>query len=252
MSSSRKEYYASRDASKVYLLGSFPRWRAFKEQHKLRTDKDVADMLLDSYLAMNRIVCNAETQTETVMESRDMPPSTPSKYFSSPIKTSTPNAHSNPRPLSALSDVRTSYSIRSGQSVISDSRTLTAKDDSSDDESDDDNDSFGEHTIQADQVLSDDSLDVCPPGFDVPLLDDLLNVTIRGHDGDEPTEDVGTQQQQQQQHKTIQPEYISTVEEVSPEDAIKKEKCIVFTDTLIALITSLMGVFVNNKDVAVC
>ncbi|XP_028402614.1 uncharacterized protein LOC114525455 [Dendronephthya gigantea] len=74
MSSSRKEYYASRDASKVYLLGPFPRWRAFKEQHKLRTDKDVADMLLDSYLAMNRIVCNAETQTETVMESTDMPP----------------------------------------------------------------------------------------------------------------------------------------------------------------------------------
>ncbi|XP_028391359.1 uncharacterized protein LOC114516159 [Dendronephthya gigantea] len=94
MSSSRKEYYASRDASKVYLLGSFPRWRAFKEQHKLRTDKDVADMLLDSYLAMNRIVCNADTQTETVMESTDMPPSTPSKYFSSPIKTSTPSAHS--------------------------------------------------------------------------------------------------------------------------------------------------------------
>ncbi|XP_028418256.1 uncharacterized protein LOC114543497 isoform X1 [Dendronephthya gigantea] len=94
MSSSRKEYYASRDASKVYLLGSFPRWRAFKEQHKLRTDKDVADMLLDSYLAMNRIVCNAETQTETVMESTDMPPGTPSKYFSSPIKTSTPSAHS--------------------------------------------------------------------------------------------------------------------------------------------------------------
>ncbi|XP_028418257.1 uncharacterized protein LOC114543497 isoform X2 [Dendronephthya gigantea] len=84
MSSSRKEYYASRDASKVYLLGSFPRWRAFKEQHKLRTDKDVADMLLDSYLAMNRIVCNAETQTETVMESTDMPP----------VKTSTPSAHS--------------------------------------------------------------------------------------------------------------------------------------------------------------
>ena len=75
----------------------------------------------------------------------------------------------------------------------------------------------------------------------MPLLDDLLNVTIYGHDRDEPTEYVGMQQQQQQ-HKTTQPpEYVSSVEEVSPGDAIKREKCIVFTDTLMALITSLHG-----------
>ena len=81
---------------------------------------------------------------------------------------------------------------------------------------------------------------VCPPGSDGPLLDDLLIVTILGHD-DEPTEYVGMQQQQQQ-HKTNQPpECVSTVDEICPEDAIKKEKCIVFTGTLMALITSLYG-----------
>ena len=50
---------------------------------------------------------------------------------------------------------------------------------------------------------------VCPPGFDVLLLD-------------EPAEHVGMQQQQQQRRTNQQPECVSTVKEVSPEDAIKK------------------------------
>jgi hypothetical protein len=50
---SRKEYFDRRNASRVYLLDSFPRWRAFKEENGIETDRDVANMLLDWYMARN-------------------------------------------------------------------------------------------------------------------------------------------------------------------------------------------------------
>ena len=50
---SRKEYYAARDASKIYLHSVFPRWREFKEKNKVKTDKDVAEILLDAYYSKN-------------------------------------------------------------------------------------------------------------------------------------------------------------------------------------------------------
>lgn len=61
-----------------------------------------------------------------------------------------------------------------------------------------------------------------------------MNTTIRGHD-DLGDENVGTQ------GGAIPSEYISTVEEITPESAIKMEKCIVFTDTLMSLITCING-----------
>lgn len=48
---SRKEYYAKRDASKVYLLAAFPRWRAFKDENNMKSDKDVAEFFLDAYVS---------------------------------------------------------------------------------------------------------------------------------------------------------------------------------------------------------
>ena len=53
----------------------------------------------------------------------------------------------------------------------------------------------------------------------MPLLDDLLIVKIHGHDEDEPTEYFGMQQQQQQHKTNQQPECVSRMKEVSPEDA---------------------------------
>jgi hypothetical protein len=50
---SRKEYFDRRNASRVYLLDSFPRWTAFKEENGIETDRDVANMLLDRYMARN-------------------------------------------------------------------------------------------------------------------------------------------------------------------------------------------------------
>ena len=80
----------------------------------------------------------------------------------------------------------------------------------------------------------------------MPFLDDLLSVTIHRHDGDEPTEYVEMRQKQQQNKTTRQPDYLSTVEEVSPEDAIKKEKCIVFTDTIQANIPCIVYLVKDN------
>ena len=42
---SRKEYFANRDASKIYLYDIFPRWKEFKKERNIRSDKDVAEML---------------------------------------------------------------------------------------------------------------------------------------------------------------------------------------------------------------
>ena len=56
----------------------------------------------------------------------------------------------------------------------------------------------------------------------------IFNITIRGHDGDEPVHII-----------TSPPEYVSTVDVVTPQEAIKMEKCIVFTDTLMVLLTAL-------------
>ena len=50
---SRKEYVANRDASKVYLFDCFARWRLFKDEHNLRTDRDVPNMLLNECMPRN-------------------------------------------------------------------------------------------------------------------------------------------------------------------------------------------------------
>ena len=50
---SRKDYVDRKDASKVYLLDSFALWRSFKEERNLRTDSEVAKVLLDDYMARN-------------------------------------------------------------------------------------------------------------------------------------------------------------------------------------------------------
>ena len=45
----RKAYLARRDATKIYLFDTFERWRVLKESKNLKSDKDVAEMLLESY-----------------------------------------------------------------------------------------------------------------------------------------------------------------------------------------------------------
>ena len=69
------------------------------------------------------------------------------------------------------------------------------------------------------------------------ISDDTFNVTIHGHDGDE-TEDGNDEHGTD---ITAPSGYVSTIEEISPESAIKMEKCIVFTDSLMSLIKSLHG-----------
>ena len=40
------------------------KWRAFQDEHSLKTDKDVAEFLLNNYLVCDAF-SNVETQTET-------------------------------------------------------------------------------------------------------------------------------------------------------------------------------------------
>ena len=71
----------------------------------------------------------------------------------------------------------------------------------------------------------------CP---ELPEENVIFNITINGHNGDEI-------EQEHEDKGTVPHEYVSTVDMVTPEEAIKMEKCIVFTDTLMSLITSLHG-----------
>ena len=74
------------------------------------------------------------------------------------------------------------------------------------------------------------------------IQDDTLNVTIQGHDGNDPENCGGGTD------STTPSGYISTVEEISPDEAIKMEKCIVFTDTLLSLIKSLHGCVCKREE----
>ena len=48
--SKRRKYFSERDATKVYLHDQINRWRQLKEQVDVKTDKEVAALLLDHFL----------------------------------------------------------------------------------------------------------------------------------------------------------------------------------------------------------
>ena len=54
--SRRKKYLAERDATKIYLYDQFNRWRQLKGQVNVKTDKEVAALLLDNYFSSRQTV----------------------------------------------------------------------------------------------------------------------------------------------------------------------------------------------------
>ena len=65
-------------------------------------------------------------------------------------------------------------------------------------------------------------------------INGIFNTTINGNDGDEF--DTVPEDQASASHG-----YVTSLDVVTPEEAIKMEKCIVFMDTLMTLIMSLYG-----------
>lgn len=55
LSESGKEPRKRKNACRVGLYGAFEQWRSFKDEMNLKTDKDVAVFLLNSYYAKNRL-----------------------------------------------------------------------------------------------------------------------------------------------------------------------------------------------------
>ena len=49
-SEARKEYDRKRNASRVSLFEAFEKWREFQDKHGLKTDKDVAEFLLENFV----------------------------------------------------------------------------------------------------------------------------------------------------------------------------------------------------------
>ena len=69
----------------------------------------------------------------------------------------------------------------------------------------------------------------------------VLNTTIHGHDGEGPDGDHSEPDGGNDDPGIESTSYHSSVEVVTPENAIRMEKCIVFTHSLMSLITSLHG-----------
>ena len=87
-----------------------------------------------------------------------------------------------------------------------------------------------------------------PP--DEHFLEDynVFNTTIHGHDGNEPDDDNEESGSDERTGSIKSTPYFSTVEEVTSDDAIRMEKCIMFSDTLMLLITSLHGSVCKHQD----
>ena len=49
----RKQYYKERDATRIFLFEQYQKWRALKEELKLRMDKELAAVLLEFYIGNN-------------------------------------------------------------------------------------------------------------------------------------------------------------------------------------------------------
>lgn len=47
----RRAYYAERDASKIYLFEQLTRWRELRTELALKSDKELAAVLLDTYMS---------------------------------------------------------------------------------------------------------------------------------------------------------------------------------------------------------
>ena len=47
----KRRYYTERDATKIYLFNQHTRWRELMNELKLKTDKELAAVLLDNYMS---------------------------------------------------------------------------------------------------------------------------------------------------------------------------------------------------------
>ena len=50
----KKQYYAERNASRIYLLDEHTRWQSLMDELSLKSDKELASVLLDNYMAHKR------------------------------------------------------------------------------------------------------------------------------------------------------------------------------------------------------
>ncbi|CAB4006537.1 Hypothetical predicted protein [Paramuricea clavata] len=233
----RKAYFAKRNASKVCLNTSIERWKRLKEENDIKSDQEFADILLNLYEVSGH---HSSIQMRAVETQTNDPDETMESLFGFDmglIATSTPqNFGNNPSPL--LSVPSNMSAVSSRRRLIPDSsplgspprhthdETLTA----SEVDSDSDSETLTAHGLSSVHVTQ----DLDQTYLELPDENDIFNITINGHDGDEI-------HQEHEDKGTAPHEYVSTVDVVTPEEAIKMEKCIVFTDTLMLLITSLHG-----------
>ncbi|CAB4021924.1 Hypothetical predicted protein, partial [Paramuricea clavata] len=235
----KKRYYAERDASKIYLFDQHVRWRELMNELALKSDKELAAVLLDNYMSRkNQHFSEVETQTEgelgelpNIEEPQQVFTTTP-RHIHSPAATSTRSleraAHgfstpkrrrlsidNVPLPSPAMSRISNVSSILE--------RTMTA----SESEDSDDSEDMEELNPLNSSLLQVDDLEK------TSLESEVYDLDVEGQD------DIGEDISEQVSSSTNNED--TEVEIIQPADIAKNEYCIVAATKLIRLLYRVHG-----------
>ncbi|XP_028411412.1 uncharacterized protein LOC114533974 [Dendronephthya gigantea] len=230
----RKDYIAKRDSTKVALYEQFQRWRSLKEELDLKTDKQLAEMLLDNYEKGARISSDAETQTNIESRAADL---SAMPMAISPISSSTPLIHT--RRHSSLPPVATKRrrlllgstdALRT--QTVDEEETLSAID-SDDSELEDNSQISLEHPM-----VGIDDIDK------VSLEEEVLDTTINGHSDDDADDDDDCDDGDDDDdgtEKAPKNSKQSFVRHIPSTDVPKLELCLASTTIILELLKTLHG-----------
>ncbi|XP_028418400.1 uncharacterized protein LOC114543733 [Dendronephthya gigantea] len=228
----RKDYIAKRDSTKVALYEQFQRWRSLKEELDLKTDKQLAEMLLDNYEKGARISSDAETQTNIESRAADL---SAMPMAISPISSSTPLIHT--RRHSSLPPVATKRrrlllgstdALRT--QTVDEEETLSAID-SDDSELEDNSQISLEHPM-----VGIDDIDK------VSLEEEVLDTTINGHSDDDADDDDDCDDGDDDgTEKAPKNSKQSFVRHIPSTDVPKLELCLASTTIILELLKTLHG-----------
>ncbi|XP_028417582.1 uncharacterized protein LOC114542029 [Dendronephthya gigantea] len=239
----RKDYIAKRDSTKIALYEQYQRWRCLKDELNLKTDKQLAEMLLDHYEKGARISSDAETQTNFEDSAADL---SAMPMAISPILSSTPRIQT--RPHSSLPPVATKRrrlllgstdALRT--QTVDDEETLSAID-SDDSELEDNSQISLGHPMY--HLTIDIYILVYRVRIDdidrVSLEEEVLDTTINGHSDDDGDDDDGVTggvdtETAQKSNKE------SFVRHIPSIDVPKLELCLASTAIILELLEKLHG-----------
>ncbi|CAB3985659.1 Hypothetical predicted protein, partial [Paramuricea clavata] len=239
----RKGYLAKRDATKICLYDEqFTRWRQLKNDLNVKTDKELATLLLDNYSSTKQVLTTSEAETQTD-ESHQVTMET--LLSKSPVLTSTPKEgiHRTEHPLStpkrrrlSMTNMETkhgtqtsaeSFSMRTSLNTGNLEKTLTASE------------SDGSDTERSDAFRFQDDL---PDLENMTLEEEVYDTQIEGHDDDGDVDD------EEDGDSSDRGPCQSQVVRIAPVDIPTLEFCLVSTSAVMDLLHKLHGPMCKRRE----